>query len=182
VAPAQDVVTSQPAATLSAADRSDAQRLLSTARMWGDKHRDDLARDALRKGLLIAPDDPGLLAEQMRVLLRLGDSGAQAALAPAGAHRRRRTRAARPTNTASRRAAAARWRRFACSPAAAARTKPRAASSRCFRTARPGALGAEYYEILANAPGGREARSPRCVGGSRPIRRTSTRRWRSRGC
>ncbi len=35
VAPAQDVVTSQPAATLSAADRSDAQRLLSTARIWG---------------------------------------------------------------------------------------------------------------------------------------------------
>ncbi|MBR8180745.1 cellulose biosynthesis protein, partial [Burkholderia ambifaria] len=71
-----------PTTAPATADRSDAQRQLSTARMWGAKHRDDLARDALRKGLLIAPDDPELLAEQMRVLLRLGDAqGAQAALA-----------------------------------------------------------------------------------------------------
>lgn len=55
-----------PASVPSAADLSDARRQLATARMWGDKHRDDLARDALRKGLLIAPDDPALLAEQMR--------------------------------------------------------------------------------------------------------------------
>lgn len=38
-----------PAAPASA-DAVDARRLLATARMWGVKHRDDLARDALNKG------------------------------------------------------------------------------------------------------------------------------------
>ncbi|HDR9029245.1 cellulose synthase subunit BcsC-related outer membrane protein [Burkholderia vietnamiensis] len=160
VAPAQDVVTSQPAATLSAADRSDAQRLLSTARMWGDKHRDDLARDALRKGLLIAPDDPGLLAEQMRVLLRLGDSkGAQAALA--------RLQARAPAAPDTRRAADE-YRVATSDRGEMAQIRLLARSGRTDEAARrivalfpngapSGALGAEYYEILANAPGGREA-------------------------
>uniref|UniRef100_UPI0016415DEF hypothetical protein n=1 Tax=Burkholderia sp. LMG 13014 TaxID=2709306 RepID=UPI0016415DEF len=60
------------AATPATSASADAPRQLDTARMWGVKHRDDLARDALRKGLLIAPGDPDLLAEQVRVLLRLG--------------------------------------------------------------------------------------------------------------
>ncbi|KAB0631190.1 hypothetical protein F7R25_36530, partial [Burkholderia stagnalis] len=80
---ASSVCAAAPAAPAPAAGNvSDAQRLLATARMWGVKHRDDLARDAISKGLLIAPDNPALLAEQVRVLLRVGDAtGAQAALA-----------------------------------------------------------------------------------------------------
>ncbi|WP_043176614.1 hypothetical protein, partial [Burkholderia ambifaria] len=62
VAVAAPPKTVAPKAAPAPADLSDAQRQLSTARMWGAKHRDDLARDALRKGLLIAPDDPELLA------------------------------------------------------------------------------------------------------------------------
>ncbi|WP_202755392.1 hypothetical protein, partial [Burkholderia cenocepacia] len=42
-------------ATPATSAAADARRELDTARMWGIKHRDDLARDALRKGLLIAP-------------------------------------------------------------------------------------------------------------------------------
>ncbi|HDR8868217.1 TPA: hypothetical protein QDA74_006106, partial [Burkholderia territorii] len=75
-------VAPKAASMAAASAASDVQRQLATARMWGAKHRDDLARDALRKGLLIAPDDPELLAEQVRVLLRLGDAqGAQSTLA-----------------------------------------------------------------------------------------------------
>ena len=59
------VPMANPAAPATAAS-ADAQRQLDTARMWGAKHRDDLARDARRKGLLIAPGDPELLAEQVR--------------------------------------------------------------------------------------------------------------------
>ncbi|MCG3102169.1 hypothetical protein MAQ58_22465, partial [Enterobacter sp. DRP3] len=76
------IANSATSATPSTSAAADARRELDTARMWGIKHRDDLARDALRKGLLIAPGDPELLAEQVRVLLRLGDAkGAQASLA-----------------------------------------------------------------------------------------------------
>ncbi|KAB0644732.1 cellulose biosynthesis protein, partial [Burkholderia diffusa] len=76
--PVAPKAASAPASTAA----SDARLQLATARMWGAKHRDDLARDALRKGLLIAPDNPELLAEQVRVLLRIGDAqGAQATLA-----------------------------------------------------------------------------------------------------
>ncbi|WP_443797955.1 hypothetical protein, partial [Burkholderia cepacia] len=40
--------TMASSATSAAAASTDAQRQLDTARMWGVKHRDDLARDALR--------------------------------------------------------------------------------------------------------------------------------------
>ncbi|MCM3109131.1 hypothetical protein M3578_21480, partial [Bacillus velezensis] len=52
------IANSATSATPSTSAAADARRELDTARMWGIKHRDDLARDALRKGLLIAPGDP----------------------------------------------------------------------------------------------------------------------------
>ena len=59
-----------------------AARLYATARVWGNKHRDDLALQAIDKALLIAPDDPRLLAERVRAQLRLGKTqAAQTALA-----------------------------------------------------------------------------------------------------
>ncbi|AOK16353.1 cellulose biosynthesis protein [Burkholderia cepacia] len=149
-----------PAAPASAApDAADARRLLATARMWGVKHRDDLARDALRKGLLIAPGDPELLAEQVRVLLRLGDArGAQAALA--------RLKAQAGGAPATRRAADE-YRVATSGRGEMAQIRLLARSGRADEAARrivalfpngapEGALGAEYYQIVSNAPGGRE--------------------------
>ncbi|WP_322025054.1 cellulose synthase subunit BcsC-related outer membrane protein [Burkholderia sp. BCC1977] len=147
------------ASTPATADLSDARRQLATARMWGAKHRDDLARDALRKGLLIAPDDPELLAEQIRVLLRLGDAqGAQAALA--------RLQARAPVAPDTRRAADE-YRVATSGRGEMAQIRLLARSGRTDEAARrivalfpngapSGALGAEYYQIVANAPGGRE--------------------------
>ncbi|OXJ16409.1 cellulose synthase subunit BcsC-related outer membrane protein [Burkholderia sp. HI2500] len=147
-----------PAAPATAAS-ADAQRLLDTARMWGVKHRDDLARDALRKGLLIAPGDPELLAEQVRVLLRLGDAkGAQASLA--------RLQAQSPNAPATRRVADE-YRVATSGRGEMAQIRLLARSGRADEAARrivalfpngapSGALGAEYYQIVSNAPGGRE--------------------------
>nr|WP_249201249.1 cellulose synthase subunit BcsC-related outer membrane protein [Burkholderia cenocepacia] len=127
--------------------------------MWGIKHRDDLARDALRKGLLIAPGDPELLAEQVRVLLRLGDAkGAQASLA--------RLQAQSPNVPATRRAADE-YRVATSGRGEMAQIRLLARSGRADEAARrivalfpngapAGALGAEYYQIVSNAPGGRE--------------------------
>ncbi|MGU7775409.1 cellulose synthase subunit BcsC-related outer membrane protein [Burkholderia sp. MR1-5-21] len=142
-----------------ARDLTDAQRLLATARMWGIKHRDDLARDALRKGLLIAPGDSALLAEQVRVLLRLGDAkGAQAALvrlkaqAPGAPDTRRVDDEYRVATSGRDEMAQIRLlARSGQSDEAARRIValfPNGAPS--------GALGAEYYQIVANASGGRE--------------------------
>ncbi|MGN7983998.1 cellulose synthase subunit BcsC-related outer membrane protein [Burkholderia sp. 22313] len=147
------------AAVPATADLSDARRQLATARMWGAKHRDDLARDALRKGLLIAPDDPELLAEQLRVLLRLGDAqGAQAALA--------RLQARAPASPDTHRAADE-YRVATSGRGEMAQIRLLARSGHADEAARrivalfpngapSGALGAEYYQIVANAPGGRE--------------------------
>ncbi|RQR35208.1 MULTISPECIES: cellulose synthase subunit BcsC-related outer membrane protein [unclassified Burkholderia] len=152
-------VAPKSASAPATADPSDAQRQLATARMWGAKHRDDLARDALRKGLLIAPDDPELLAEQMRVLLRLGDAqGAQAALA--------RLQARAPAAPDTRRAADE-YRVATSGRGEMAQIRLLARSGRADEAARrivalfpngapSGALGAEYYQIVSNAPRGRE--------------------------
>ncbi|MCA3886332.1 MAG: cellulose biosynthesis protein, partial [Burkholderia sp.] len=146
-------------ATPATSASADAQRQLDTARMWGTKHRDDLARDALRKGLLIAPGDPELLAEQVRVLLRLGDSkGAQASLA--------RLQAQSPNAPATRRVADE-YRVATSGRGEMAQIRLLARSGRADEAARrivalfpngapSGALGAEYYQIVSNAPGGRE--------------------------
>ncbi|WP_175820065.1 cellulose synthase subunit BcsC-related outer membrane protein [Burkholderia sp. BCC0419] len=150
------VATPATPATSAAAD---ARRELDTARMWGIKHRDDLARDALRKGLLIAPGDPELLAEQVRVLLRLGDAkGAQASLA--------RLQAQSPNAPATRRVADE-YRVATSGRGEMAQIRLLARSGRADEAARrivalfpngapSGALGAEYYQIVSNAPGGRE--------------------------
>lgn len=139
------------------ADVADARRLLATARMWAGKHRDDLARDAIRKGLLIAPGDPVLLAEQVRVLLRLGDAkGAQAALA--------RLNALAPDAPDTRRAGDE-FRVATSGREEMAQIRLLARSGRADEAARrivvlfphgapSGALGAEYYQIVANGPGG----------------------------
>ncbi|KWN18459.1 cellulose synthase subunit BcsC-related outer membrane protein [Burkholderia ubonensis] len=143
-----------------ASDTADARRLLATARMWGVKHRDDLARDAIRKGLLIAPGDPALLAEQVRVLLRLGDArGAQAALA--------RLKAQAGGAPVTRRADDE-YRVATSGREEMAQIRLLARSGRADEAARrivalfpngapSGALGAEYYQIVANGPGGRDA-------------------------
>ncbi|KVN56307.1 cellulose synthase subunit BcsC-related outer membrane protein [Burkholderia stagnalis] len=158
---ASSVCAAAPAAPAPAAGNvSDAQRLLATARMWGVKHRDDLARDAISKGLLIAPDNPALLAEQVRVLLRVGDAtGAQAALA--------RLQARAPGAADTRRAAdeyrvATSGRQEMARIRLLARTGRSADAARrivaLFPNGAPsGALGAEYYQIVANGPGGPDA-------------------------
>ncbi|KWO49547.1 cellulose synthase subunit BcsC-related outer membrane protein [Burkholderia territorii] len=152
-------VAPKAASMAAASAASDVQRQLATARMWGAKHRDDLARDALRKGLLIAPDDPELLAEQVRVLLRLGDAqGAQSTLA--------RLQARAPAAPDTRRAADE-YRVATSGRGEMAQIRLLARSGRADEAARrivalfpngapSGALGAEYYQIVANAPGGRE--------------------------
>ncbi|MPV56113.1 cellulose biosynthesis protein [Burkholderia sp. HI2761] len=147
------------AATPATSAAADARRELDTARMWGIKHRDDLARDALRKGLLIAPGDPELLAEQVRVLLRLGDAkGAQASLT--------RLQAQSP-NAPVTRQVADEYRVATSGRGEMAQIRLLARSGRADEAARrivalfpngapAGALGAEYYQIVSNAPGGRE--------------------------
>ncbi|MBN3568179.1 cellulose synthase subunit BcsC-related outer membrane protein [Burkholderia cenocepacia] len=146
-------------ATPATSAAADARRELDTARMWGIKHRDDLARDALRKGLLIAPGDPELLAEQVRVLLRLGDAkSAQASLA--------RLQAQSPNAPATRRVADE-YRVATSGRGEMAQIRLLARSGRADEAARrivalfpngapSGALGAEYYQIVSNAPGGRQ--------------------------
>ncbi|MCW5116544.1 BCSC C-terminal domain-containing protein [Burkholderia cenocepacia] len=153
------IANSATSATPSTSAAADARRELDTARMWGIKHRDDLARDALRKGLLIAPGDPELLAEQVRVLLRLGDAkGAQASLA--------RLQAQSPNVPATRRVADE-YRVATSGRGEMAQIRLLARSGRADEAARrivalfpngapAGALGAEYYQIVSNAPGGRE--------------------------
>ncbi|KWE62721.1 cellulose synthase subunit BcsC-related outer membrane protein [Burkholderia sp. MSMB2157WGS] len=155
---ASGAAMANPAAPAASA-AADARRELDTARMWGVKHRDDLARDALRKGLLIAPGDPELLAEQVRVLLRLGDAkGAQASLA--------RLQAQSPNAPATRRVADE-YRVATSGRGEMAQIRLLARSGRADEAARrivalfpngapAGALGAEYYQIVSNAPGGRE--------------------------
>ncbi|MCA8233562.1 cellulose synthase subunit BcsC-related outer membrane protein [Burkholderia cenocepacia] len=155
---ASGVAIANPATPATSA-AADARRELDTARMWGIKHRDDLARDALRKGLLIAPGDPELLAEQVRVLLRLGDAkGAQASLA--------RLQAQSPNAPATRRVADE-YRVATSGRGEMAQIRLLARSGRADEAARrivalfpngapSGALGAEYYQIVSNAPGGRE--------------------------
>ncbi|CAN0619835.1 cellulose synthase operon protein C [Burkholderia multivorans] len=141
-----------------ATDVADARRLLATARMWADKHRDDLARDAIHKALLIAPRDPALLAEQVRILLRLGNAkGAQSALA--------RLKAQAPDALATRQVDDE-YRVATSGRGEMAQIRLLARSGHADDAARrivalfphgapSGALGAEYYQILATAPGGR---------------------------
>ncbi|WP_171466339.1 cellulose synthase subunit BcsC-related outer membrane protein [Burkholderia thailandensis] len=150
--------TPQPVATPHAPDADAARELYATARMWANKRRDDLARDALRKALLIAPRDPVLLAEQTRTLLRVGDAkGARASL--------ERLKRAAPAAIATRQVDDE-YRVATSGREEMAQIRLLARSGRGGEAARrivalfphgapAGSLGAEYYQIVASAPDGR---------------------------
>lgn len=134
-----------------------AARLLATARMWSAKHRDDLARQAMRKALLIAPDDAVLLGEAIRIDLRLGDARtAQTTLA--------RLKTLAPNAPATLRLedefhAATNGREELAMIRLYARSGQNQEATRRLTVlfphgAPPGALGAEYYRILAGTPAG----------------------------
>ncbi|WP_267956918.1 cellulose synthase subunit BcsC-related outer membrane protein [Paraburkholderia sp. HP33-1] len=136
-----------------------AQRLLATARMWSTKHRDDLALQAIDKALLAASGDPSLLAEQVRIELRLGRAqAAQATLA--------RLRAKAPGTVATQQLddefrVATNGREEFATVRLLARSGQSAEAARRLQLLFPhgapsGSLGAEYYQILAGTPEGRE--------------------------
>ncbi|NVI21072.1 cellulose biosynthesis protein, partial [Burkholderia pseudomallei] len=150
--------TPQLVATPHAPDADAVRALYATARMWANKHRDDLARDALRKALLIAPRDPALLAEHTRILLRVGDAkGARASL--------ERLKQAAPGALATRQVDDE-YRVATSGREEMAQIRLLARSGRGDEAARrivalfphgapAGSLGAEYYQIVASAPDGR---------------------------
>lgn len=132
-------------------------RLAATARMWSAKHRDDLAAQAIQKALLVAPTDPMLLAQAVRIELRLGDArGAQAALA--------RLKAGAPGAVATLqmedefRAVTSGREELASIRLLARSGNAQEAAQRLVTLfphgAPPGALGAEYYRIAAGTPAG----------------------------
>jgi thioredoxin-like negative regulator of GroEL len=136
-----------------------AQRLLATARMWSTKHRDDLALQAIDKALLAAPGDPALLAEQVRIELRLGKAqAAQATLT--------RLRAKAPDSAAIQQLddefrVATNGREEFATVRLLARSGQSAEAARRLQLLFPhgapsGSLGAEYYQILAGTPESRE--------------------------
>ncbi|MGF6295283.1 cellulose synthase subunit BcsC-related outer membrane protein [Paraburkholderia youngii] len=151
----------EPAAqpTIAPPQNPAAQRLLATARMWSTKHRDDLALQAIDKALLAAPGDPVLLAEQVRIELRLGKAqAAQATLA--------RLRAKAPDSAPIQQLddefrAATNSREEFATVRLLARSGQSAEAARRLQLLFPhgapsGSLGAEYYQILAGTPEGRE--------------------------
>ncbi|WP_429326087.1 cellulose synthase subunit BcsC-related outer membrane protein [Paraburkholderia sp. GAS348] len=135
-----------------------AQRLFATARMWSTKHRDDLALQAIQKALLIAPDDPALLAQQVRIQLRLGQAqAAQTTLV--------RLRSKAPGTAATQQIedefrVATNGREELATIRLMARSGQSAEAARRLvalfpRGAPSGSLGAEYYQIIAGTPEGR---------------------------
>lgn len=132
-------------------------RLAAAARMWSAKHRDDLALQAIEKALLIAPSDPALLADSIRIQLRLGQArAAQATLA--------RLKASVPGDATTLqaddevRAATSARDELATVRLLARSGLTQEAGQRLVALfphgAPPGALGAEYYRILAGTPTG----------------------------
>ncbi|SAL19686.1 cellulose synthase subunit BcsC-related outer membrane protein [Caballeronia concitans] len=130
-------------------------RLYATARAWANKHRDDLALQAIDKALLIAPDEPRLLAERVRIQLRLGQAQQAAATlarmktaAPDALLTRQVDDEYRVAVSGRQEMAAVRLLfRSGQSEEAARRVSalfPHGAPS--------GALGAEYYQIIAATP------------------------------
>jgi tetratricopeptide (TPR) repeat protein len=135
-----------------------AERLFATARMWSTKHRDDLAAQAIHKALLIAPDDPSLLAGQVRIQLRLGQAqAAQTTLT--------RLHAIAPAAPATRQIedefrVATNGRQELATVRLLARSGQSAEATRRLLALFPhgapsGSLGAEYYQIIAGTPEGR---------------------------
>jgi Flp pilus assembly protein TadD len=126
--------------------------------MWSTKHRDDLASQAIHKALLIAPDDPALLAEQVRIQLRLGQAqAAQTTLT--------RLRAIAPATPATQQIedefrVATNGRQELATVRLLARSGQSAEATRRLLALFPhgapsGSLGAEYYQIIAGTPEGR---------------------------
>nr|WP_246279037.1 cellulose synthase subunit BcsC-related outer membrane protein [Paraburkholderia ultramafica] len=135
-----------------------AQRLFATARMWSTKHRDDLALQAIQKALLIAPGDPALLAEQVRIQLRLGQ--AQAAQTTLTRLRSNAPGAAATQQIEDEFRVATNGRQELATVRLLARSGQSAEAARRLRALFPhgapsGSLGAEYYQIIAGTPEGR---------------------------
>lgn len=142
---------------LTAAPLTPEARLLATARMWVAKHRDDLALQSIQKALLIAPGDPTLLAQSVRIELGLGDvRAAQATLA------RLKTSAPDALTTLQIddefRSATSGREELAMVRLLARSGQKKEAARRLEALfphgAPPGALGAEYYQILSGTPAG----------------------------
>ncbi|MEW9586050.1 cellulose synthase subunit BcsC-related outer membrane protein [Paraburkholderia sp. DGU8] len=152
--PSPSAVSSQTAALRDPA----AQRLFATARMWSTKHRDDLASQAIYKALLIAPNDPALLAEQVRIELRLGH--AQAAQTALARLQKRAPDAASTQQIEDEFRVATDGRQELATVRLLARSGQSAEATRRLLALFPhgapsGALGAEYYQIIAGTPEGR---------------------------
>ncbi len=134
-------------------------RLLAAARLWAAKHRDDLALPAVNKALLIAPDDPILIGEALRIYLRLGQARAAAALLA-------RLKARQPNAVVTLqledeyRSATSGRDELAMIRLLARGGNSEEAVRRLQALfphgAPPGMLGAEYYRILAGTPAGYE--------------------------
>jgi len=150
--------SAQVARALSSADSANVERLYATARLWSVKHRDDLAQQAIDKALLIAPQSPVLLAEQVRIDLRLGQAqAAQAALtklhqaAPGSMLTQQSDDEFRAVTSGRGELAAIRLlARSGHAEEASQRLEllfPHGAPS--------GPLGAEYYNIISGTPAGR---------------------------
>lgn len=132
-------------------------RLLATARLWAAKHRDDLALQAVQKALLIAPDDPVLLSEAVRIELRLGH--ARAAEAQLDRLKARQPDAAATLQLEDEYRSATSGRGELATIRLLARSGQREEAARRLQVlfphgAPPGALGAEYYRILSGTPAG----------------------------
>ncbi|MGN6667888.1 MAG: tetratricopeptide repeat protein, partial [Trinickia sp.] len=132
-------------------------RLLATAHLWAAKHRDDLALQAVHKALLIAPDDPTLLSEAVRIELRLGQARAAAAMLD-------RLKARQPDALTTLQLEDE-YRSATSSRGEWATIRLLARSGQSDEAARrlqllfphgapPGALGAEYYQVLSGTPAG----------------------------
>ncbi|CAG4890854.1 Cellulose synthase operon protein C [Paraburkholderia saeva] len=154
---APTVVSASTVVTMPPQDAA-ARRLYDTARTWSTKHRDDLALQAIQKALLIAPDDPVLLASLVRIQLGLGQAqAAQATLT--------RLQARAPGTLATQQIedeyrVATSGRQEMATVRLLARSGQSAEASRRLAVLFPhgapaGSLGAEYYQILAGTPEGR---------------------------
>ncbi|CAD6507633.1 Beta-barrel assembly-enhancing protease [Paraburkholderia metrosideri] len=153
-----------PTATLAvphtegASQHTAAQQLFATAKMWSTKHRDDLASQSIHKALLIAPNDPALLAEQVRIQLRLGQ--AQAAQTTLTRLRSLAPGAPLTQQIEDEYRVATDGRQELATIRLLARSGQSAEATRRLLALFPhgapaGSLGAEYYQIIAGTPDGR---------------------------
>ncbi|SAK60061.1 hypothetical protein AWB76_02834 [Caballeronia temeraria] len=132
-----------------------AERLYGTARAWANKHRDDLALQAIDKALLIAPDDPRLNAELVRIQLRLGQ--AQKAQATLARMKARAPDAALTQQVDDEYRVAVSGRQEMATIRLLARSGQSDEAARRVTALFPhgapsGPLGAEYYQIIAATP------------------------------